>query len=141
MNEQGKVIRTEGNIAVVEIEKSVACGYCHACEGSAESKNTLKAVNDIGAKKGDKVQLTVSESRMVFLAFLLYILPLFVFVLAYLIGDGLARKFSVNTDVYILSGTATAGLSLLFYYLGMRGYDRRYKDRFDHKPRLIQIIK
>jgi len=139
MQEQGRVIKTEGNLAFIELEKRAACGYCHACD-MKDTGNVLKIVNDRQAKQGDRVVLSIPEWNMVKIAILVYIVPLIIFVSAYLLGDGLARNFSDNTDQFILWGIAIAAGALGIYYLLMKLYDRRYRNNLKNKPRIEKIL-
>ncbi len=82
------VLNTEGDIALVEVERSSACEGCHKNEtGEGCSVCTLtggnrkfsaKALNKVGAVKGDKVEITSSSSRVLFYSALVFLLPVVV---------------------------------------------------------------
>ncbi|MFH1428872.1 MAG: SoxR reducing system RseC family protein, partial [Candidatus Margulisiibacteriota bacterium] len=116
-----------------------ACGYCHACDYQQNS-NILKVVNEKKAKAGNKVIISIPEWNMIKIAFLVYIVPLILFVAAYLAGDGIARNFSNSTDQYIIWGMITSIAALSLYYLFIKFYDKRYKSSLKGKPRIVSIL-
>ncbi|MFC1478528.1 SoxR reducing system RseC family protein [Candidatus Margulisiibacteriota bacterium] len=139
MQEQGKVVKTEGNIVFIELEKRAACGYCHACDFQ-QNGNILKVVNDKQAKVGNKVVISIPEWNMIKIAFLVYIVPLVLFVAAYLAGDGIARNFSTSTDQFIIWGMITSIAVLFLYYLFIKFYDKQYKNSLKGKPQVVSIL-
>ncbi|MFA5928906.1 MAG: SoxR reducing system RseC family protein [Candidatus Margulisiibacteriota bacterium] len=139
MQEQGKVLKVEGNLAFIELEKRAACGYCHACDINPD-KNILKIINDPKASAGKKVIVAIPDSNFLLIGTLVYIIPLFIFILAYLLGDGIARKFLAYSDQYILAGLAVAALALTIYYLLLRYFDKVYRNNLQHKPKIVKIL-
>lgn len=51
----GKVVRTKGGNAKVEIERSAACEGCKACVFASKKTVIVTAINEAGAKVGDEV--------------------------------------------------------------------------------------
>jgi sigma-E factor negative regulatory protein RseC len=101
-----KVVETKGNIAIVEAERKSACSGCHknadgnsctACSLLGGDK-TIRATakNTVGAKIGDLVEIESSSSKMVLYAFLIFILPLVVAVVAYVIAISLEQSEGVG---------------------------------------------
>ena len=74
---------------VLHIRQSACSGDCHKCSGcgAAEQKMLLTARNPIGAKPGQMV--TVESNGILLAAMVLYIVPLVLFVAAYLLGEHL----------------------------------------------------
>ena len=139
MLEQGTVTKIEENIAFIALEKRASCGYCHACDMSKGS-NSLKVLNDKNAKVGDKVMINVPEWNMVKIGFFVYIVPLILFVTAYLIGDSAGRNYSADADKLILWGILAAAFVLGLYYLAMKFYDQAYRTSVKNKPSVTAII-
>ena len=99
MEQQGKVIATEGSIATVELTRESACSSCHhkdSCgagvmAGCAKSENvTVKANNLCRAEVGDTVRLNSDSAKMLGIAFCVFVLPLVLTYAAYLICDALS---------------------------------------------------
>lgn len=93
MTQNAKVIKTEDNKAYVLVKRTSACsGNCKSCSGCDEKKIIIQAENKIGAKKGDDVIIYSDTKKTLYLAFKLYILP--VFMLFALLFTYEAVKFS-----------------------------------------------
>lgn len=75
--------------AQVVVERLSACsGDCHECAGCASAKQTLHftARNPIGAKAGELVSVSSSSAPVLAAAAVLYVLPMVLFFVGYLIG-------------------------------------------------------
>ena len=101
-----KVVDTNGNIATVEAERKSACSGCHKnTDGSSCTACSLLGGNKIirataknvaGAKIGDEVEIESSSSKMMLYAFLIFILPLIVAVVAYVIAISLKQAEGIR---------------------------------------------
>lgn len=89
MREVGFVEKTDGKIAVVKVAKKSACGEnCASCKGGCtpgERRITVK--NKIAAKPGETVVLEMPGEKVIFAAFLAYILPIIVFFAGFFAGE------------------------------------------------------
>lgn len=86
MTGEGVVVRTNGAFAVVKIRKSSACGHdCGECRVCNNPEFETEVLNEIGAKEGDKVLIGAPANKILFSAFLVYMLPLIGLFLSYLI--------------------------------------------------------
>jgi positive regulator of sigma E activity len=93
------VLNTEGNVALVEVERSSACEGCHKNESGegcsvctltgGNRKFSAKALNKVGAVKGDKVEITSSSSRVLFYSALVFLLPVVVGLAFYFVAQRL----------------------------------------------------
>lgn len=127
MKETAELIKIEGNVAYLKLEKRTACAYCHACMQENEQDNILKIANiDISKLKvGNMVTVNIKESLLLLKAFLIYILPLFLFVATYLLGDAIARTITTNKDLFILIGSIFGFLALGIYYFSLKLIDKK----------------
>lgn len=84
MIKTGTVMKTEGKYATVLFARSSACGEnCTGC-GACEKKHHLSRVlNPKNAVCGDKVLVSLSDKTANSALFLIFILPVIVFVFAY----------------------------------------------------------
>lgn len=83
---QGVVVAVEGDYARVEYTPQSACGGCQSASGcgtsalsklfSSTSSAPVTVINQLNAKVGDRVVLTLDESIVVRHAFMAYGLPL-----------------------------------------------------------------
>jgi len=94
LTQNGVVTRIlDNNKAEVSILRGTACGgSCGSCESCVyNSKILVEADNPIYAQPGDRVTVSSKTSRVIGATFLIYMLPLFVFFLAY----ALAYKYGL----------------------------------------------
>jgi positive regulator of sigma E activity len=108
----GRIVRTDGELAVVEIPKAAACdgcaasGVCHSLGGS--DLRELRAVNRIEADIGDQVEVVVQTRTALKAAAWVYLIPTLL-MLATAIGFHRAVENRWPTETAQL---ATAGVTL-----------------------------
>lgn len=78
MEQIGIVKELRGNMAVVSVNRVSACGEnCAQCKGGCTpSKAITKAENAAGAFVGDTVKVESDTGKVIFAAFMVYIVPL-----------------------------------------------------------------
>ena len=78
----------DGTARVMLVRQSACSGDCHKCSGcgAVEQKMLLTARNPIGAKPGDLVNIESASGPVLRGAAILYLLPLALFIPAYLWG-------------------------------------------------------
>lgn len=80
MAETGIVIQINKNLLQLEIPRSKACSGCRACVPlNGKDSMTTYALNLCNAQIGDRVEIEPGEPRQLFSSFLLYGIPLLVF--------------------------------------------------------------
>lgn len=73
----GTVVKLQGDTAVVKVPRASACGHdCGECSLCDNPDIDAVVKNPIGAKIGDTVRISQSTSKILFSAFLIYILPI-----------------------------------------------------------------
>ena len=96
----GKVIEIKGNVATVSSKRQSACSSCHNCEakgachaelifGEQQQTVVVNALNKIGAKTGDIVELESSTKFTLTLAVIIFIFPFLITALLYMFLKGL----------------------------------------------------
>ena len=82
-------INEDGTAQVVHIRESACSGDCHKCSGCGAVKQAMliDAYNPIGAQPGDMVQIRSETGPVLMGAMVLYIVPLVLFIVGYLLGD------------------------------------------------------
>ena len=106
----------DGTAQVIHVRQSACSGDCHKCSGCGAAQETLMltAKNPIGAQAGDLVTLVSRSGPVLAAAAALYILPLVLFFLGYLVGGILWQRGALVACLAFVMGIA---LSVL--------YDRR----------------
>lgn len=103
--------RQDGTADVVHVRQSACSGDCHKCSGCGAAKQTilLTAKNPIGAAEGDIVYIQSESGPVLAGAAVLYMLPLVLFFLGFLMGA--ARDIgAVMGGVGFVLGIAVATL-------------------------------
>ena len=92
--EQGIVIKTDSSAAWVKTIKTGACegcsarGSCHSLGHSDQME--VKAINQAGAKVGDRIVLLFETSSLLKATFLLYVFPILLLIIGAAIGQELS---------------------------------------------------
>lgn len=102
---RAKVLSTENNVALIEVERKAACDGCHKnktgegcsiCSLTGGNRRfSAKAENNVGAKVGDVVEAETSSSRVLFYSVLVFVLPVVFGILFYFLAD-----FLFCTELY-----------------------------------------
>jgi len=129
MENIGIVKKTEGNEAVVEIQRTSACGEsCASCKGGCiPTKNYVEALNLPEAKKGQRVKIELQTKKVLNAAIIMYLMPLLSIFIGVLLGiwaGGNMGDGSNQEAVGIATGLAFLGLS----FVGIRIWDRSRKN-------------
>ena len=80
-----------GSALVICIRESACSGDCHKCSGCGAAKEAIlfEALNPIGAKAGDLVNVKSETGPVLKAAVVLYMLPLVLFFAGYAVGEAL----------------------------------------------------
>ena len=91
MEQLVRVIRcsADGTAQVLHLRQSACSGDCHKCAGCGAQQETLlfTAKNPIGAKPGDTVTVRGDSGPVLAAAAVMYMLPLVLFFLGYILGE------------------------------------------------------
>ena len=89
LEEKGVVVEVRGEMAVVRAvpgSQCAGCGSAKYCHGGSGEK-TVEADNEIGARAGDSVVMTIQSGALLRASFRVYIIP----VIGLLAGAGLTQ--------------------------------------------------
>lgn len=105
---------------VICVRESACSGDCHKCSGCGAAKQTmlLTVQNPIGAQPGDLVVVTSESKSVLQAAAVLYLLPLFLFLAGYLLGESLWQL-----------GWVAAIAATLVGVILIKAYDRRFSKK------------
>jgi sigma-E factor negative regulatory protein RseC len=135
IEESGRVVKLEGELAWVETERRSACHGCSAQSGCGTGligrlfryrRSRVRALNAAGARVGEEVILGLAEQALVRGSLAVYLAPL----VAMLAGAMLADSLVPGDDgAAVAGGLLGFGLALLYmrrFAAAIRG-DRRYQ--------------
>ena len=102
----------DGTAQVMHIRESACSGDCHKCSGcgAVQQSMLLTARNPIGAKPGDIVIIESASGPVLAGAAVLYMVPLVLFFLGYLLGALLWEKGGLTGCVAFCLGLAVAAV-------------------------------
>lgn len=130
MENIGVVKKIKDNEAVVEIQRTSACGEsCASCKGGCiPTKKYVEAINLPGARVGQRVKIELQTVKVLNAAMIMYLLPLFSTFIGVLLGiwaGGYMGDGSNQEAVGIATGMIFLGLT----FFGIRIWDRSRKNR------------
>lgn len=114
IEETATVTASAGEYAQVETQRQTACGACQvksACGTSLLAKalgarrTSVRVLNKIGARPGDRVIVGIDESMLTRVSFIFYISPLLGLILGAAAGDWLAgQRGLAATEPFSIAG-------------------------------------
>jgi sigma-E factor negative regulatory protein RseC len=140
--EQGVVIRTDSKAAWVKTVRTSACkgcsakGTCHTMGGGKDME--VKAINQAGAKVGDRIVLSFETTSLLKATFFIYVFPILLLIIGAVIGQKLASMFEFNPSAL----SALMGFSFFvaaFLYIKQRANQMAKKNAY--QPKIVKILK
>lgn len=100
----------DGTAEVIHVRESACSGDCHKCSGCGAAKETLilTANNPIGAKPGELVNVSSQSGPVLLAALVLYILPMVLFFVGYMVGAALWGKGGIAGGAAFIVGIVLA---------------------------------
>ncbi len=143
MERIGTITEDKGETAVVHLRRHLSCENCGRCGGilSAEDRRDhyVEVANPIRAAKGESVLIEIDDRRALFIAFLLYLVPLAGLVAGILLGFKLSdvlgwesyRELAAAGLGFLLMGLIFGAISL---------WDRRIKQSGRYRPVITALL-
>ena len=131
MKEEGIVKSVSGEFCRVLVRRKTACGdNCASCSGACKMNfGEVTAKNTAGAKAGDGVVIEMKSEKVLFSAFLVYILPILVFFISFFAIQKIYLSNSIASGVAAILTVISFSITVF--------YDRRHKT--DFVPTVIKI--
>jgi sigma-E factor negative regulatory protein RseC len=138
--ERGVVERIVHHTAVVKLQRTAGCetckarGSCHA-EGDAEMR--VEVENNLHAKEGDTVEMSMPERSVAKMALVVYFGPVAALIAGALAGDTLGKACQLDSpSAAVIGGAVFLAASLL----ALKGFDRFARSRPEYHPRMTRIL-
>ena len=139
--EQGIVIKADSAAAWVKTVKTGDCagctarGSCHSLGNSGERE--VKAINEAGAKAGDRILLLFETSSLLKATFLLYVFPILFLIAGAVLGQAMAPHLDFNPSGL----SALTGLSFFFAaVLIVKTRANKMARNNEYRPKVIKIL-
>ncbi len=135
MEQYGVVIENRGETAAVNLQRHLICGECGKCGIISASKRTMtiEAHNPIQAEEGQRVLVESDDRQVIFLAFMLYIVPLAGLVAGIIFWLQVAAAFGFEGSQE-LQAVALGFILMTVIFILIRRWDARVKDDPQYKP-------
>ncbi len=140
VTEEGVIEKIFHQKAVIRIQKSSACAHCDsrgACQVISDKEMLIEIANDLQAKVGDHVEISVKESSLVKLSLLVFFLPIVALVVGAYAGGALADSLDIDSTLSsVLGGALAMGIT----FFALRRLERAIKDKAEYHPRMTRIL-
>ncbi len=139
--EQGIVIKADSRAAWVKTVKSGDCAGCTA-RGSCHSMGTsdareVEAINEAGAKEGDRILLLFETSSLLKATFLLYVFPILLLIFGAVLGQAMAPRLDFSPSGL----SALTGFSFFFAaVLIVKTRANKMARKHEYRPKVIKIL-
>ena len=145
LEEEGMVIGLEDGYAIIQTERGSSCDGCHAkssCHSMGDAQGSImeiRAINDMGAKVGDRVKVAIDSIVFLKSSFLVYVLPLIVMIAGGIIGESYAKNNMPGADADLVAGSV--GITcLVISFLLIRIWSKSLEKKREYQPQIIRII-
>ena len=140
IREKGIVETVAGDKAVVRVLQSSCCATCEsraACSIENDKELRAEVKNDLHAKVGDHVELSMPAPSLFKMGMLVYLFPVLALIVGAGIGNLCAGYLEIDANLAsILGGIAALGIS----FGVLRIIDRSVRSKADYSPRMTRII-
>jgi sigma-E factor negative regulatory protein RseC len=138
MNQIGRIISIEGNVATVELERSSACEKCGICHLGETQKLHIEVENSINARDGQRVLIAVQPGSVLKASSILYLFPLLALV------GGICLAYFLNWFVGLPGNVEWWGIGsgmVLFFlaYVIIRLREPVRRKNPSYAPRMIRV--
>jgi len=140
LTEEGIIENVYGERATVLIRRSAACAHCDsqgACEVADDKTMHIVLLNELHARIGDRVQISLPSNSLLKLSFVVYFLPVVALVIGASLGDVWGPFFQMKSVTGSIFG---GGIGLLGTYFIMKWVNRRAGERMEYRPRITRVF-
>ncbi len=138
--EKGVVEKASPQTAVVLVERSSACDHCKsqgACEVLSGRTMRIEVANELGAKEGDRVEISIPAASVLKLSFLVYLVPIVALVAGAYAGNLWAEGKEADPTLYAV----TIGVLAMFgSFLLIKNFDQAASQQSsEYRPRMSRV--
>jgi len=140
ISEQGIIERVSGRNAMVRIERTSACATCRSRQSCREVSGRdmiIEVANELGAGKGDRIEISIPSGSFLMLSLLVYLLPVAALIAGAIAGGAIAGALNIDLTPAAIAGGCLA-MGSTFYAL--KRLDRSTRAQKDFRPRMTRVL-
>ena len=142
MNQQGFIVEiVDDRTAKMRMQRHSACSSCGKCAKlSSDTQDLVVEVdNQIGAKVGDHVEVSMETVKVMKATMLAYVMPLIFLILGTAVSFFVLNAISFKGPLEVISGLCGL-LCTLLSYLYLKKNDQKYRDSREYIPVIVRIV-
>ena len=142
MEQFGLVINTTNDTAIVNLQRHLTCESCGKCgilSGSGKRDITVEALNPIQAQSGQRVILETDDRQILFISFMLYLVPVAALLSGIFLGLAAAARLNLTMN-HELFAVCTGLVMMAMVFTLIRLWDRSVKNNPKYKPVITGLI-
>lgn len=143
MEQYGLVTENKGDTALVNLQRHLTCESCGRCgllSGVNKREIIIEALNPIGAEKGQRVLLESDDNQVIFLSFMLYLVPVAALAVGIILWMSVVAPYLGLDGGQELQAVAVGFGLMALVFLLLRIWDNRVKDNPRYKPVITGLI-
>ena len=140
LSEEGVIEKVFNGRATVLLRRNAACAHCEsqgACEVADEKNMHVVLTNDLHARVGDHVEISLPAHSLLKLSLAVYFVPVVALVVGAALGDAWGPLFEVKAATGSIIG---GGAGLFGTYFFMKWVNRVARSKMEYRPRITRII-
>lgn len=139
--EVGTVVAVRGELAEVRFPRGRRCEGCGSCCVAADREAMVaEAMNPVGARPGDLVEVELPVTVSLRAAYILYGVPLLFFLLGLALGAASGWLLTGGRLTLPLSLVLGFGMTFLSYYLLHRRYSSGSRASAPYRPVVTRVL-
>lgn len=142
MEQFGLVLKTSADTATVNLQRHLTCENCGKCgilSGSGRRDITVEALNPIQAQSGQRVILETDDRQILFISFMLYLVPVAALLAGIFLGLAAAGRLNLTMN-HELFAVCTGLVMMVVVFTLIRLWDRSVKNNPKYKPVITGLI-
>ena len=140
IREEGIVEAVAGGTAVVRVPQSSSCATCEsraACRIENDKEIRVEVKNELDAKAGDLVEISIPAPSLFKVGALVYLFPVLALILGAGMGHLTANRLGVDENLAsIVGGVVALGIS----FGALRRIEKAVRNRPDYVPRMTRVM-
>ncbi len=137
--EEGIVLKTGPETALVKTQKSSSCESCSSkdsCHSTGGRDMEVEVINTANAKDGDQVVINFETSSLLKASFLLHIFPILCMIAGAVLGQEFAESRGMDLSLVSAAG---AFLFFILSFIIVRLVGDRMAKKNEYKPKIIRV--